>query len=89
MLTPRLTNCEDCDDILSLIGEIDCRVATLADSMYNNVTLMLNYPINTSSLFALLNYKRILQCRYVNPNYACDYSLYDIASRVKVLKYKK
>lgn len=89
MLTPRLTNCGSCADVLSLIDEIDCRMAQLAGNMYNNLTLMLNKPVPFTVMSDLLTYKRILQYKYVNPNYASGFTINMIASKVKLLKYKK
>jgi hypothetical protein len=89
MLNPRLTNCTQCADILSLIDEIDCRLAKLAGNMYNNVVLMLNKNIPVEVLIDLLTYKRILQYKYVNSSYAGKFTINEIASRVKLLKYKK
>ena len=89
MLNVRLAECKECADISSLISEIDCRLATLADNMFNNITMMLNQPIPSEAIIDLLTYKRILQCRYVNPLYASAYSTNSIASKVRILKYKK
>lgn len=89
MLTPRLTECEGCANMQSLINTIDCKVATLASNLYYNATLMVSPSPSAKVLFSLLTYKRILQSRWVNPNYACKYNLSDIASRVNILKYKQ
>lgn len=88
MLTPRLTNCTNCGDILSLITEIDCKVAEVSNSMYNNVIFMLNQSIPKDVIEDLLNYKRILTYKYCNPEYISTYTVNMIASRVKLLKYK-
>ena len=88
MLTPRLKECRECADINSLIEEIDCKLAKLAGNMYNNITLILNKPIPADAIIGLLHYKRILQYKYVNSNYASDYTVNMVASRVKLLKYK-
>jgi hypothetical protein len=37
MLSPRLTNCPECANIPSLIAEIDCKIANLANNLYNNI----------------------------------------------------
>ena len=89
MLSPRLTGCTDCANILSLIDELDCKLAKLAGNMYNNVTLMLNQPVPAEVIIDILTYKRILQYKYVNSRYACNYTINQIASKVKLLKYKK
>ena len=89
MLYPRLTNCTNCSDISSLIAEIDCKIAKLAGNIYNNITLMFNQPIPAEAFVDLLTYRRILERKIMNPSYAGSYTVNDIASRVKILKYKK
>lgn len=88
MLNPRLTNCTECANILSLIEEIDCKLAKLAGNMYNNITLMLNQSIPAETISILLNYRRILQYKYVNPSYISNYTINMIASKVRILKFK-
>lgn len=89
MLTPRLTNCTDCADFLSLIEDIDCRLTELGDNMYNNIIYMLNKPVPASTIFDMLTYKRILQSKYVNPYYAGGFTVNMIAGKVKILKFKQ
>jgi hypothetical protein len=92
MLSPRLTNCTECADIVSLLKEIDCKLSKSAKSLYNNTVFALNQYIPCEGMLDLLNYKRILTYRFCNPCYATngdkDNTLNDIASRVKVLIYK-
>ena len=83
MLTPRLTNCAQCEDICSLIESIDCKVAEMSVSLYNNVVFMLNKSFNHELLSDLLNYKRILQYKVCNPNYAGHFTVNMIASKVR------
>ena len=83
MLTPRLTNCAECEDICSLIDSIDCKVAEMSVSLYNNVVFMLNKSFNHEVLSDLLNYKRILQYKVCNPNYAGHFTVNMIASKVR------
>lgn len=89
MLTPRLTNCPDCPAIEGLIKDIDCKMVDMADRMYGNITLMLNRPVSTEVMSDLMHYKRILQYKAVNPDYASTTTVESIASRVKLLKFKK
>ena len=86
MLTPRLTNCKECADISSLIAEIDCKLAELSVNLYNNIVFILNKKINQEAISDLLLYKRILQYKYCNPNYAGEYTVNMIQSRIKILK---
>jgi hypothetical protein len=88
MLTPRLTNCTECADILSLLDDINCKIGKLAKIMYNNIMFAINKPISQTLMFDLLNYKRILTYKVCNPNYAGDYTVTMIASKIKILKFK-
>jgi hypothetical protein len=88
MLTPRLTNCPQCADIPSLIAEIDCKIAELSVNLYNNIVYILNSPINGEAISDLLHYKRILLYKYCNPEYAGSFTVNNIASKIKLLKYK-
>ena len=85
MLSPRLTNCIECSSIPALLADIDCKLATLANSEYNNIVFMLNRPIPEVVIGDLLNYRRILTYKYCNPDYAYRYSVKMIASKVKLL----
>jgi len=82
MLSPRLTNCPECANIPSLLKKIDCKLAELGNSLYNNISYMLNQPIPAGDILQLIAYKRILTYKYCNPNYAYYYSVAMIASRV-------
>jgi hypothetical protein len=88
MLTPRLTNCTECADILSLLDDINCKIGKLAKIMYNNIMFAINKPISQTLMFDLLNYKRILTYKVCNPDYAGDYTVTMIASKIKILKFK-
>jgi hypothetical protein len=82
MLSPRLTNCPECANIPSLLKKIDCKLAELGNNLYNNISYMLNKSIPANDILQLIGYKRILQYKYINPNYAHRYSVNMIASRV-------
>lgn len=88
MLTPRLTNCVECATIPSLLEDIDCKIFELAKKLYNNTIFALNVPINGTVMFDLLTYKRILLYKYCNADYAGDFTVNMIASKVKLLKFK-
>jgi len=88
MLSPRLTNCVECGSIPELLADIDCKLTDVSFSLYNNITLMLNKPFAVNAILDLINYKRILTYKYWNPDYAAMYSVEQIASKVKLLKYK-
>ncbi len=82
MLLPRLTNCPECANIPSLLRSIDCKLAELGNNLYNNISYMLNKPVPTDNISQLIGYRRILQYKYINPNYAHKYSINMIANRV-------
>jgi hypothetical protein len=82
MLSPRLTNCPECANIPSLLRKIDCKLAELGNNLYNNISYMLNKPVPAGDILQLIGYRRILQYKYINPNYAHKYSVNMIASRV-------
>jgi hypothetical protein len=82
MLTPRLTNCQDCHKIPDLLKQIDCKLAELANDAYNDVVLMLGNCIPAYEINQLLAYKRILTFKYCNPHYAGCVSVNDIAGKV-------
>lgn len=85
MLYPRLTNCIECASIPELLKRIDCRLAQLGNSLYNNISYMLNQPIPAGDILQLIAYKRILMYKYVNPDYVYHYSISKIASKVILL----
>ena len=85
MISPKLTNCVDCTTIPSLLEDIDCKLTSLAKKEYNNTIFALNYPLQGVLWLDLLSYKRILQYKYCNAEYACDYSIQSIASKIKIL----
>ena len=82
MLTPRLTNCQDCHKIPDLLKKIDCKLAELGNDMYNNVVFMLGNSIPATTIMQLIAYKRILTFKYCNPHYAGHCSVDDIAGKV-------
>lgn len=88
MISPRLTTCQNCTDITTLLNDIECKITEIAKALYNNTVFALNIPIPMEVMTDLLNYRRILQYKYCNPNYARAFSVNMIASKVKLLKYK-
>jgi len=88
MLSFRISDCSDCASIISLLEDIDCKIKELAIEMYNNVIFALNNPIKYGLFIDLIVYRRILTYRYTNSEYAQPYTDEQIASRVKLLKFK-
>ena len=83
MLTPRLTSCRTCEEIPNLLATINCKIGELSLNLYQNVTLMLNRPVDGCLIDDLLHYKRILTFKYCNPDYAVDYTVMNIASKIR------
>lgn len=83
MLNPRLTSCRVCAEIPNLLATINCKVASESLKIYQNLTLMLNRPVDGCLIEDLIHYKRILNYKYCNPDYAVDYTVEKIASKVR------
>lgn len=88
MLSPRLNNCIDCATIPVLLTDIDTKLAELAQVEYNNIVYSTNSFIPAWAIGDLLNYKRILEYKACNIEYAQSFTVKQIASRVKVLIHK-
>lgn len=88
MLTYRLNNCIDCNSIPNLLKQIDCKLTILAKKQYNNIIYDLNYQLDGCLFNDILMYKRILEFKKCNPDYACKYSIEQIAGQVKLLLFK-
>ncbi len=88
MITPKLTACKNCADILPLIDEIDCKIFEASLLAYNNIIFGLNLYINQTVIWDLLTYRRILMYKNSNPDYACNFSVNMIANKIKLLIYK-
>lgn len=88
MLTYRLTNCVECTTIPVLLADIDCKLTEMSKKLYNDIVFILNSPISSTIIIDLLNYKRILQYKKCNPEYASCYTIDQIASKVKILIHK-
>ena len=82
MLSPRLTNCPECQDISSLLKKIDCKLAELGNNLYNNISYMLNKPVPAGDITQLITYRRILLYKLCNPSYVQEYTIPMISSRV-------
>jgi len=85
MLSVKLTSCRDCAQICKLIDSINCQLAKMANNLYLNIAYMLDKPVEACTMSTLLHYKRILTYKSCNADWASDYSVTDIASRVNAL----
>lgn len=88
MLNYRLTDCTDCVTAPALINDIDCKLTKLAKDQYNNIVFALNKTVSHQLMYDLLHYKRILQYKKCNEEWASCYSIEEIAGKVKLLKFK-
>ena len=84
----RLTNCVSCTTMSALLSDIDCKLTEMGKVLYNNTVFALNQPVQASVFTDLINYKRILTYRMCNAEYALPYTIEQIASKVKILKFK-
>jgi hypothetical protein len=85
MLHPKLINNLICASIPVLLSNINCQLDKLASDLYNNIIYELNKPIYTNEILILLNYKRILTMKLVDPCYCEKFTVDMIASRVRLL----
>jgi hypothetical protein len=85
MIVPRVSNCKECAEIMPLIDAINCKLYEASVDMYNNIAYALNHRTPVTDLLDLLHYKRILMNKYVDMNYACDFTINQIANRVRIL----
>jgi len=85
MLSIKATSCRECALISQLIDSINCQLAKMANNLYLNISYMLDKPVYGCDMSTLLHYKRILTYKSCNEDWACDYSVTDIASRVNFL----
>ena len=88
MLAIRQSDCDSCASIIVLLEDIDCKLTELAKDLYNNVIFALNNPVKRDLFIDLINYRRILTYRMYNSDYALPYTDEQIASKVKILKFK-
>ena len=88
MLYSKLSDCIYCNDISTLINDIDCKIVEVSKSLYNNTIYMLNKNVDLNNINKLFMYKRILlykQCKY---DYAGNYTIEMIANKIKLLIHK-
>ena len=89
MLTIKVVDSIKCKSILNLLDEVDCKLAELVVTLYNNMVFALNHHVDYMVYWDLLTYKRILTYRLYNEDYAsCPYTLDMIRSKVKLLIHK-
>lgn len=82
MLNPKTNNCVECVQIETVLRKIDCKIAELSNTLYNNITYMLNKSFPSEGMMDLLHYKRILTYKYNNIEYATEYSLEQILNKI-------
>ncbi len=85
MLVIRMTDCAQCGDILVLISGIDCRVTEIGNDIYNDLIYALNKTCKIGDMGDLIHYRRILVSKWCNSEYADDFSVLQIASKVQLM----
>lgn len=85
MLKANLNECTDCVNLLDLLCQIDEKLKYYAENQLNNMTLMLNRAYDKCVMSDLLHYKQIVTHRLFYPQYASEYLLSSIISRIKIL----
>ena len=88
MLYSKLSDCIYCNDITTLINNIDCKIVEVSKSLYNNTIYMLNKNIDLNNVNKILIYKRILLYKQCNSDYAGNYTIEMIANKIKLLIHK-
>lgn len=88
MLYSKLSDCTYCNDIPTLINDIDCKIIEISKSLYNNTVYMLNKHMCLNNVNKLLIYKRILLYKQCNFEYARKYTIEMIANKIKLLIHK-
>jgi len=88
MLYSKLSDCIYCNDITTLINNIDCKIVEVSKSLYNNTIYMLNKHMCLNDVNKLLIYKRILLYKQCNSEYAGKYTIEMIANKIKLLIHK-
>ena len=88
MLYSKLSDCVYCNDISTLINDIDCKIVEVSKSLYNNTVYMLNKNICLNNIYKLLIYKRILLYKQCNSEYAGKYTIEMITNKIKLLIHK-
>jgi len=84
----KIRDCSICAGIPQLLEDIDCKIKELSVDLYNNIIYALNHPVKWETLSDLIIYRRILTYRQYNEDYALPYTDEQIASKVKILKFK-
>lgn len=85
MISPRLSNCNDCSNINKLIEDINCKIFDISKDSYSNIVYGFGKPIPFTTMYDLLNYRRILEYKAINSDYAIDFSVTQISNKVRIL----
>lgn len=83
LVNSQLNECKGCEDINSLINEIDCYIASKAKILLDNRKFALTRTIDEIHLHDAIIYRQILYKRTLNPSYLCDVDIRDIMSNAK------
>lgn len=84
MLNVKINKCNSCQNIFELLSQIDSKLKYYGDNSYNNNSLLLNLDVKPDVIKKLIKYKSIVLKRLYNPNYACDITLGQIITQIKI-----
>lgn len=87
LITTKLDNCPGCDDLHSLIDELDCYISKIGKKILDNSRYSLGKKTSLIKYKAAIRYKTILIARTHNPNYVSRFLLADITNKVKQITY--
>jgi hypothetical protein len=85
MITPRISNCDDCSNIEGLIEDINCKIFNLSMGAYSNIIYGFRKSTKFTLMYDLLHYRRILEYKAVNSDYLTNFSVGDISNKVRLL----
>lgn len=88
LITSQLNQCKGCEDINSLIYELDCYIASKGQIILNNKKFALTRKVDRVRLHDAIIYRQILYKRTFNPGYLCGIDIRDIMSNAKKTIYK-
>lgn len=85
MISPRLSECDDCSNIKKLIDDINCKIVELSNSSYSNIIYGFGKSIQFTLMYDLLHYRRILEYKAVNSDYLKEFPVNQISSKIRIL----
>jgi len=87
LITTKLDNCPDCDNLGALIEELDCYISKIGKKKLDNSRYSLSKKISLIKVKSAIRYKNILIARTYNPTYVSRFKLTDIINKIKQITY--